>query len=1125
MKTTRATTTIRLIATLAAAGLACGAYAGPRAPVATPYGAVVSDYDPGTGIWHAPRGGTVDLQAAADFIVSQQCLDGGWGFPTGCSTTFHNITAPIAGGLLAAFPGTGDIDHLNSAIAGGNFDLLFQFGNSSPRFGAFTAWFMNELSEATGDNTYADHAATGFFGPLDAGMYGDPATMDTADWIMAVQTGGGRDAQWINLRPWEFHLTIATAEELGTTAQSNLFLGALLDGLDTLDNTDPGSVFSDIIGFAGGVRGLGLSGTTSFAPISSPLHPLINGIDNLTDLANALAGLQNPDGSWNWHSNLVSPGASDKDTQTTAYAVLALEAAQEATGTDYSDEIAMGRNWLGTMQDVDGGFFNYPGTTDKNTEVVAEATAALSSSAGLSLNTTMCEATGTLTVTIDMSDTAVDIVGGQFFLEYDMSALTFVSADPGTGDFDGEVFESVSGNQIDYAVGVSPFSDPGSNQAQTMATLTFTVNGENCTPESGLVSFRSSTPPSRLTDEVGNPVLPQLFDLNEVSFDQTDPVVTVPADINVNADAGMCTAVLDFTNDFSLPVPLSANQTPGAWYPDRFPPDAFESAMFDGDDRLHHGISVNDSAANRPGQFSSAFYNTQGRKYDTYIEIGQTWSIDLYIPSGWASDVRRADLWATTRDAVGNISGFPILGFTSNDPADDVNPNPSNPTPRFRVFVQDTDQNAGNGYQPGWVDLGLPGGFSYDRWWTLETELTASTYEFRVYDDLGNLVLSYSDGTTFDSIRTSDLIVQAYNFGESYDVYWDNFQAGGVSPTVSDNCGVVDLTYERSDNASLSLADPFPSGTTTITWTAIDPCGNSSSDVQTVTVNGVNDLAVDVELDQVSTSVDRCITFELTPAGGGTPVVVEETLSFTAGLASQTIEVPCGAYECITARDTLHTLQQRDDDDFGIVGTAYVADFTTSGGNDALRGGNYNDDEFIDILDFGIFIGQFGQMIGADTPCPVTAPHADASGNGEVDTPDFTFITTQFLAQSEPACPGATPLTDDGGPIAIDAQRTGPVESITVAELAGLGMAHLATADLNHDGVLDQLDIAAFFGGALPDHLADVTGDGVVDLLDMQFMAGAFHTGDLAGDVNNDGRMDLADITFVIERVGMTFGG
>ena len=37
------------------------------------------------------------------------------------------------------------------------------------------------------------------------------------------------------------------------------------------------------------------------------------------------------------------------------------------------------------------------------------------------------------------------------------------------------------------------------------------------------------------------------------------------------------------------------------------------------------------------------------------------------------------------------------------------------------------------------------------------------------------------------------------------------------SPTVSDNCGVTTPTAVRSDG--LTLADPFPVGTTVVTWT------------------------------------------------------------------------------------------------------------------------------------------------------------------------------------------------------------------------------------------------------------------------------------------------------------------
>lgn len=1095
-----------LTAGAALVGFAAMAAADERPPLATPYGSAIADVaDTVDNGWFSLRGSVVDLQAAADHIVAQQCVDGGWGWPhDDCGTTYQNIGPPIAIGLLRMYASTQDPAHLASAVAGGDFNLLSEYPNLTPRFGTFMAPFLHELSEVTGDTTYSDHAATGFFGPLDAGTYGDTGSnWDTADWIGVVETG--RTGTWVNLRPWEFHLLINTAAELGTPAQEALFLSATLAGLDTLDNTDPGSVYSDILGLSGGVRGLGLSGTASFAPIFSPLHPLINGIDNLTDLANVLAGLQNGNGSWYWHSNLVSPGTSDEDTQTTAYAVLALVAAQEAGAGDYTAEIALGRQWLSTMQLANGGFASYPGGGE-NTEIEAEASTALSSGAGLSLNTSMCESSGVLTVTIDMSDTAVDVVGGQFFLDFDTAALTFIDAVPGGGTFTAEVYEAVGAGTIDYAVGV-PGGGSGTNSGETMATLTFSVNAENCTPEAGLVAFRSNNPPSRLTDDLGNPVLPQLIDLDEVYFDETDPVVTAPADISVNADAGTCTKTFDFNEPFDTAVVTAPAQAPGVWYTDRYAPAVFENAFFDGDNRLKQGVRSADNEANRPGGYSAGFYNYQGRKIDVGIGVPSTISIDIYVDSTWLSGTR-AGLWTTMSN--GNLT-FPIIEYCVNGDNGDGN----GPTyTGFRYWQSGI----------GWTATSFENAAT-DQWYTLEIELGASDVDFSI------------DGTpigTVDSLGADmidNVILNVHNQGVAgdYDVYWDNLMTGPDWGTATDNCGDVAVTYERGDNPALGFGDPFPEGVTTVTWTATDPCGNTDVDVQLVTVESENDLDVTVELFTVSESMDRCITFELEPVGGGSPVIVEETLSFVAGLASATIEVPCGDYQCISARDTLHTLRARDDDDFGISGTSYVADFTASGDGDALLGGNFNDDMFIDILDFGIFVGQFGTDPGAaggDTICGTGGPDADASGNGTVGGEDYTFISTQFLFMSEDSCAVAPIYAGDGnGFRPIDAQRINePVVSITLEELDARGLGHLASADLNGDGVLDQGDLAAFFAGARPDHLADVTGDGVVDIYDLQFMKLAFISGDAAGDVNGDGAVDLLDLVFVLERVGMVFG-
>jgi hypothetical protein len=57
------------------------------------------------------------------------------------------------------------------------------------------------------------------------------------------------------------------------------------------------------------------------------------------------------------------------------------------------------------------------------------------------------------------------------------------------------------------------------------------------------------------------------------------------------------------------------------------------------------------------------------------------------------------------------------------------------------------------------------------------------------------------------------------------------------TPQVSDNCGTTPPVPVRSDNANLTLNDPFPAGTTTITWTETDIHGNFVIATQSVTVS------------------------------------------------------------------------------------------------------------------------------------------------------------------------------------------------------------------------------------------------------------------------------------------------
>ncbi|MDA1141476.1 MAG: HYR domain-containing protein, partial [Planctomycetota bacterium] len=54
------------------------------------------------------------------------------------------------------------------------------------------------------------------------------------------------------------------------------------------------------------------------------------------------------------------------------------------------------------------------------------------------------------------------------------------------------------------------------------------------------------------------------------------------------------------------------------------------------------------------------------------------------------------------------------------------------------------------------------------------------------------------------------------------------------TPNVSDNCPGVTFKGVRDDGKALT--DPYPVGTTTITWTATDAAGNQASCDQTITV-------------------------------------------------------------------------------------------------------------------------------------------------------------------------------------------------------------------------------------------------------------------------------------------------
>jgi len=299
-----------------------------------------------------------------------------------------------------------------------------------------------------------------------------------------------------------------------------------------------------------------------------------------------------------------------------------------------------------------------------------------------------------------------------------------------------------------------------------------------------------------------------------------------------------------------------------------------------------------------------------------------------------------------------------------------------------------------------------------------------------------------------------------------------NADAGGCTANVSvgtatatDNCDPSPTVVGvRSD--ALPLNAPYPSGVTTITWTATDRCGNSSNCPQTVNVGAFNEvvnLNLELQGNFGSGPVTRCIRF-VGINGSCTASSTSVTLTFidhdaTAGTPLRAIVpsvdnplpilLPCGNYTAMCIKDEQHTLWET----VAIfdTGAQYSVASTT-----LLRGGDTDNDSDVDINDVTFFLSKFGTVAAAGG-CPWDGTRdADFDNNGVVLGGDYNFLSGNWLQFS--SCPCTTLQAPPGGG---GGNRPGlrPVPVIDVTELAP---DVAVRADLTKDGKIDYRDVEAF---------------------------------------------------------------
>lgn len=214
------------------------------------------------------------------------------------------------------------------------------------------------------------------------------------------------------------------------------------------------------------------------------------------------------------------------------------------------------------------------------------------------------------------------------------------------------------------------------------------------------------------------------------------------------------------------------------WNTDRYDPNAFESVLFDGGNRLRITISSDDSQANRLPPYDIAFYNTQGRQRDSDINGPWTVAGSIYVSPDFLSGdiIQRSDLWART-GTLGDEStaDYAIIGIVRNNPLDPTDTDPTNFTTRVRVYDADTT---------GWIDIF---DVSATGWYDLSINGSAAGFEYAL-----NGTTLHTDNTAIDGNHLTTTFVEAYNSGDSYSVHWDDISAQAVpEPSAALLLGVI----------------------------------------------------------------------------------------------------------------------------------------------------------------------------------------------------------------------------------------------------------------------------------------------------------------------------------------------
>jgi hypothetical protein len=264
--------------------------------------------------------------------------------------------------------------------------------------------------------------------------------------------------------------------------------------------------------------------------------------------------------------------------------------------------------------------------------------------------------------------------------------------------------------------------------------------------------------------------------------------------------------------------------------------------------------------------------------------------------------------------------------------------------------------------------------------------------------------------------------------------------------TASNSCGSLPVTLSVTlpDNSVVSIwPTVFPIGTSTVSWSTSDAAGNSAQVTSTYVVRNYQLATLNVSFLGTINAVNGQPFTQALRMRLSDGTIVNQSVQFTANgvLSGYDAQLPVAAgYSCISIKDADHTLASANT--MPITGTKYAP------ANFILGGGDANDDNIRDILDYAAYVYDYGSGKNPNS-------RSNYNRDGAVNNADFTYVTLGFL-QSGASCGGGN----------YDGET--PRDRVSIRDLRRAGLGEFAIADINRDGWVDVTDVTLWAQGRRP---------------------------------------------------------